>query len=60
MELLIETISKIWEEIENYNVPILDIPFTSFFIGLLLCTVIIRTISIILGGSDHGGNDKND
>lgn len=58
MELLIDTITKLWHGMQHYIVPIINISFADFFIALLIVSTVIFTLNIILG--KHEANNGKD
>ena len=49
MELLAHTISKLWEQLDLYNVPILDITFKEFLVGILMLFVLVGIFNFFMG-----------
>lgn len=58
MELLTDTITRLWHGMQNTIVPIINISFADFFIALLIVSTVIFTLNIILGKHEtHNGKD---
>lgn len=58
MDLLTNTITKLWHGMQNSTVPIINISFADFFIALLIVSTVICTINIITG--KHEANNGKD
>lgn len=54
MELLVQTMSQLWYELNSLYIPIINIRINTFVLSIILVSVIIKTISIIIGSHDHG------
>ena len=54
MEMLISTITNIWNGLSSLTIPIINMSFTNFLLAVLLVTTIIRVINIITGKHETG------
>lgn len=49
MEMITELISTIWTELDNVTVPIIDVSFKSFLLGVLVVSIVIDVLNYFLG-----------
>lgn len=52
MEYIVYTFTSFWTWCENTTLPILNIPFSAFFIGLITIRFVITAFNLIIG-KDH-------
>ena len=58
MEAIIEVFTSLWESLGLYTIPIINVTFQQFFLGLLMLELLITAFNILIG-KESKGNDKD-
>ena len=56
MELLANVINHIWDGLETYEVPILNMSFKTFLVGQMILFVLVGLLNWFIG--KHGETEK--
>ena len=59
MEVITELFSTIWESLKLQDVPILEISFVDFLLGIFAIKIVISVFNYLLSKSNNSSNDKS-